>query len=109
MLDDDSVGGIDSLDFPFTPSNPIFDRLTMSSKMKLILEKVQEVVRKQEKSLVISQWVTMLEIIAGHLHVLKIRSRSITGQVKDRERSVIIKEYNEDLSEPPVIFFLIHF
>jgi hypothetical protein len=44
MLDDDSVGGIDSLDFPFTPSNPIFDRLTMSSKMKLILEKVQEVV-----------------------------------------------------------------
>jgi SNF2 family DNA or RNA helicase len=116
MLDDDTVGGKDSRDFAFTPSNPIFDRLSISSKMKFIIEVIQKVVHKREKSLIISQWVNVLEIIAGHLHVLKIWSRSITSQVKDRARSVIIEDFNEDLSGPPIIFlsdsfsrFFIHF
>ncbi|CAF1198971.1 unnamed protein product [Didymodactylos carnosus] len=74
-----------------------FDQTYMSTKLKCLLDKLNEIVKqKQEKCIVVSSWVGMLDIIRFHLHKkLLIRTSTISGQVKISERQQIVKQFND--------------
>ncbi|XP_068221876.1 transcription termination factor 2-like [Palaemon carinicauda] len=88
-----------------TMDNPIFQRTMRSSKIVSIIEEIQKI-RSQgtrEKSVVVSQWTTMLEVVREHLREVGIRCHTISGQVLVKERGAIVEDFNTNPKGPKVM------
>ncbi|KAK7079763.1 transcription termination factor, RNA polymerase II [Halocaridina rubra] len=79
-----------------TIENPIFNKSYMSSKMSRVVEELYAIrtLGAREKSVVVSQWTSMLEAVEEHLREKGIRCHKITGQVAVKDRGGIVDDFN---------------
>jgi hypothetical protein len=71
-----------------------------SSKVSLLLEKLEEIVGEDHKALVFSQWTSMLDLIEPELKKSNIRFSRIDGSTTDRQP--IIDDF-QSAGGPPVL------
>ncbi|CAI2355185.1 unnamed protein product [Caenorhabditis sp. 36 PRJEB53466] len=78
-----------------TPTR-IFEPHFLSCKIKKTLELVEEIMGKQEKVVIISQWVSVLNLIESHIQRGGFKYTSITGQVLVKDRQERVDSFNRE-------------
>lgn len=68
-----------------------------SSKVKSLVEKLEEVTNSGHKALVFSQWTSLLNLIEPHLHAKEIAFVRLDGSTKDRQGIVEKFQTNDDI------------
>ncbi|XP_029158221.1 transcription termination factor 2 isoform X2 [Nylanderia fulva] len=88
-----------------TAENPVFDNDRISSKMRILLNMVKEILQKDEdKLIIVSQWATLLDIIASHLSSIKGATFSkFTGSVAIKDRQGVVDSFNSKNSGPRIL------
>ncbi|XP_014237620.1 transcription termination factor 2-like isoform X2 [Trichogramma pretiosum] len=78
-------------------SNPVFAEMRLSSKVKAILSKVQEVLNNGEKVVIVSQWTGFLNLIGQFLEktVPQAKFAKFFGSTDVRERQNIVDRIND--------------
>lgn len=62
--------------------------------MKAVLSTVKDILQKGDKLIIVSQWTSMLNIVASHLPSLKGATFNMfTGNVPIKERQVFLMNY----------------
>lgn len=89
----------------FTHTNPIFDQSNMSSKLKYVINEVQNVTTNGDKAVIVSQWTSMLEVFGFHLRKLRINYHIISGSVPLKTRTEIVEDFNNNKNGKPVNIF----
>lgn len=92
----------------FSRSNPVFDRTNVSSKMSYIIGELLEILKKGQKAVVVSQWTSMLELFKLQLNKLGIKIHIIEGNVRMKERTKIVEDFNKNPYGPPVNLLIFH-
>ena len=87
-----------------TFSNPVFRPERISSKVKMVLATVEEILRKDDKLIIVSQWTSMLEIVASYLPAIKGATFSMfTGNVPIKERQGVMDSFNAANRNPKIL------
>ncbi|KYN21248.1 Transcription termination factor 2 [Trachymyrmex cornetzi] len=88
-----------------TAENPVFADDRISSKMKMLLNTVKEILQKNgDKLIIVSQWTILLEVIASHLPSVKGATFSkFTGNVPIKDRQGIMESFNSRKSGPRIL------
>ncbi|XP_071573079.1 transcription termination factor 2 [Temnothorax nylanderi] len=88
-----------------TAENPVFDDDRISSKMTILLDKVKEILQKDnDKLIIVSQWAKLLDVIASHLVLIKGATFSkFTGSVAIKDRQGITESFNKRNSGPRIL------
>lgn len=87
-----------------TSKNPVFKSDRISSKIKMVLEKVKEILEKNDKLIIVSQWTSTLNIIASCLSSIKDASFDMfTGSVPIKERQGIMDSFNTSNNKPKIL------
>ncbi|CAL8093321.1 unnamed protein product [Orchesella dallaii] len=115
MLEDENVDEDDSFDeykdeHLISKRNPIFVRDYESSKVKRILEDLEELKEKADKEripmdkvVIVSSWTSLLNILHEHLRKRGFSSVFITGKEKMEERMDAMKRFNKYPERPQVV------
>ncbi|GFT67052.1 hypothetical protein NPIL_67921 [Nephila pilipes] len=92
-----------SLDLSFSEylSGKLSNPLTKSSKIQKLFEKLDEIAEKsgsKDKSVIVSQWVSLLNIVARHLDKDGVKYHMIAGSTKaeDRQKASYDFNYNDN-------------
>ncbi|XP_072743655.1 transcription termination factor 2 [Anoplolepis gracilipes] len=88
-----------------TTENPVFNDDRISSKMKILLKMVEEILQNgEDKMIIVSQWTSLLNVIAGHLSSIKNATFSqFTGNVAVKDRQSIVDSFNSRNSGPRIL------
>ncbi|CAF3539678.1 unnamed protein product [Rotaria socialis] len=74
-----------------------YDIAFMSTKLDCLLKKIDMIVnQREEKCVVVSSWVGMLNIVRHHLKRNLIRSLTISGEIKISDRQAVVQAFNSD-------------
>ncbi|XP_064597391.1 transcription termination factor 2-like [Liolophura sinensis] len=85
-----------------------FDIAKVSTKVKAVMNGLMEVQKKSTKSdpiksVVVSQWTRMLEIVAHHLLKAGIRCSVIQGNIPPHKRMETVEDFNTNPTGPTVL------
>uniref|UniRef100_A0AC34Q0P1 Helicase C-terminal domain-containing protein n=1 Tax=Panagrolaimus sp. JU765 TaxID=591449 RepID=A0AC34Q0P1_9BILA len=72
----------------------IFLPTFLSSKVKVLLDDLGKVAKLGDKSVVVSQWNAMLDVIQWHLERSKVVATTITGKVASKQRQKRADDFN---------------
>ncbi|XP_061170821.1 transcription termination factor 2-like [Saccostrea echinata] len=88
-----------------TRDSPIFNTAAMSTKLKAVMDKLYEIkeLPDKQKSVVVSQWTKMLDILAHHLKNARIKYTIIQGSVSAKKRMEAVEEFNTNIHGPEVM------
>jgi len=88
-----------------TSENPVFDSDRISSKMKVLLDTIKEILQKDnDKIIIVSQWAMLLDVIGSHLSSIKGATFSkFTGSVAIKDRQGIMESFNSRNSGPRIL------
>ncbi|KAK9297412.1 hypothetical protein QLX08_008850 [Tetragonisca angustula] len=87
-----------------TSKNPVFKSDRISSKVKLVLDKIMEILQKNDKMIIVSQWTSTLNIIASCLSSIKGASFDMfTGNVPIKERQGVMDSFNAPNRDPKIL------
>ncbi|MCJ8732393.1 hypothetical protein PDJAM_G00210880 [Pangasius djambal] len=81
----------------------IFDDNQESTKISAILAELKEIRKKNQKSVIVSQWTSMLHIVAVHLKKLDLHFSVIDGTVNPKRRMDLVDEFNTNPKGPQVM------
>ncbi|XP_038108247.1 transcription termination factor 2 isoform X1 [Culex quinquefasciatus] len=85
-------------------SNPVFDMDRVSSKIGAVIRLLDErVLKTSDKAVVVSQWSSMLEIVAQQLRVKGVRFTALTGAVPVKLRNDLVVEFNKEGAGPKIM------
>uniref|UniRef100_A0A1Q3EX87 Transcription termination factor 2 n=1 Tax=Culex tarsalis TaxID=7177 RepID=A0A1Q3EX87_CULTA len=85
-------------------SNPVFDMDRLSSKIGAVLKLLDErVLCTDDKAVVVSQWSSVLEIVAQQLRVKGVRFTALTGAVPVKLRNDLVVEFNKEGAGPKLM------
>ncbi|XP_058458670.1 transcription termination factor 2 isoform X2 [Malaya genurostris] len=85
-------------------SNPVFNLERASSKIAKVLEVIEEkILQSDDKAVIVSQWSSMLDIVAQHLSWKRVRYVSLTGKVQAKYRNDIVVDFNKQSSGAKVM------
>ncbi|KAL4231279.1 transcription termination factor [Mactra antiquata] len=89
-------------------SSQIFEKEALSSKMKALLDELRHLhssVKQEDKckSVIVSQWTQMLDIVALHLRKMNIRCSVIQGNITAKKRMESVDQFNNDKDGPEVM------
>ncbi|CAD6208407.1 GSCOCG00003415001-RA-CDS [Cotesia congregata] len=88
-----------------TSDNPVFDVSRKSSKLQVIIDIVRDILEKNEKMIIVSQWTSYLNIIGECLRKIPGATFDMfTGQVAVKNRQAIVDSFN--LKKKPQILLL---
>uniref|UniRef100_A0A182JQY3 Transcription termination factor 2 n=1 Tax=Anopheles christyi TaxID=43041 RepID=A0A182JQY3_9DIPT len=77
-------------------SNPIFRIERTSSKIEKTMQLLEEkIFHTDDKAIIVSQWTSMLDILASHLSERNVPYVSLTGKVPVKFRNDIVVEFNK--------------
>lgn len=86
-------------------SNPVFQFERPSSKMRAVLEKVEELLMQaDDKIVIVSQWSSVLNILDDFAQQKKIPTTKLTGQVAVQKRGEIVDTFNAKGRGPRILF-----
>ncbi|CAI2332241.1 unnamed protein product [Caenorhabditis sp. 36 PRJEB53466] len=74
----------------------IFEPDYISCKIKKTLELVESIMKKNEKVVIISQWVSVLNLLESHIRQSGVEYTSITGQVLVKDRQERVDSFNRE-------------
>ncbi|CAL7941631.1 unnamed protein product [Xylocopa violacea] len=87
-----------------TSKNPVFDPDRTSSKLKTVFSKIEEILQKNDKMIIVSQWTSMLNIVASCLSSIKGATYSMfTGNVPIKQRQGVMDSFNAPDSDPRIL------
>ncbi|XP_076167205.1 transcription termination factor lodestar [Ptiloglossa arizonensis] len=87
-----------------TSKNPVFKSNRISSKMKAVLGTVEEILQKNDKLIIVSQWAATLKIVASFLPSIKGATFSMfTGNVPIKDRQGIMDSFNAPDKSPRIL------
>ncbi|XP_077436808.1 transcription termination factor 2 isoform X2 [Vanacampus margaritifer] len=97
---EDTVG-LNGTRFP----SRLFDEGSRSSKISAIVSELEAVRGKgdNQKSVIVSQWTSMLRIVAVHLQQIGLRYGTIDGTVNPKRRMDLVEEFNTNPKGPQVM------
>ncbi|XP_017081990.2 LOW QUALITY PROTEIN: transcription termination factor 2 [Drosophila eugracilis] len=79
------------------PQNPIFDFACPSAKLKLVIDKLEELLSStNDKIIVTSQWLNYLAIIRNRLQDQSWEVLDFTGSMSAKDRESVLREFNEN-------------
>jgi len=90
-------------------SNPVFASKRTSSKIDTVVEELLELKRKGketgvvEKTVIVSQWTSMLQIVKVHVEAMGMSCTEINGQIPVKLRGDIVNEFNDNARGPQVM------
>lgn len=85
-------------------TNPAFDLSRPSSKMRAILNKVEELLQSDDKIVIVSQWTSVLNVLERYTQERNIPTTKLTGQVMVKNRGEVVDKFNG--RDGPRIMFL---
>jgi len=92
------------------PSNNrlVMDRSEPSTKIRIVLKMLRDICNKSSterpmKSVIVSQWTSMLDIVASFLKSAGIKYSVIRGDVPAKQRGEIVHEFNTNPRGPQVM------
>nr|XP_057938990.1 transcription termination factor 2 [Doryrhamphus excisus] len=83
----------------------LFEDGNRSTKISAIVAELEAIRRKSDdqKSVIVSQWTSMLDIVAVHLQQMGLRCATIDGTVNPKRRMDLVEEFNTDPGGPQVM------
>ncbi|NXB82350.1 TTF2 factor, partial [Donacobius atricapilla] len=83
----------------------IFDINKESTKIAQLLAELKTIQSHSEpqKSVVVSQWTSMLKVVAVHLQRLGLRYATVDGSVNPKQRMDVVEEFNNNPKGPQVM------
>ncbi|NWT56116.1 TTF2 factor, partial [Erythrocercus mccallii] len=83
----------------------IFDITRKSTKIAQLLVELKTIQSHSEpqKSVVVSQWTSMLNVVAVHLQRLGLKYATVDGSVNPKQRMDVVEEFNNNPKGPQVI------
>ncbi|KAH8343884.1 hypothetical protein KR084_001262 [Drosophila pseudotakahashii] len=77
------------------PQNPIFEFIRPSAKLKLVIDKLEELLNgTNDKIIVTSQWLGYLGIIRKRLQDQSWQTLDFTGQMCAKDREMVLRDFN---------------
>ncbi|XP_050353997.1 transcription termination factor 2 isoform X2 [Nymphalis io] len=88
-----------------SPNNPVFDLQRRSTKIRAVMECLQEKVfsNKGEKAVVVSQWTSVLSLVERELRAANVRCVTLSGRVPVPARPPLIAALNDARSDVRVM------
>ncbi|KZC14429.1 PREDICTED: transcription termination factor 2-like [Dufourea novaeangliae] len=87
-----------------TSKNTVFQADRISSKIKMMLRKVEEILLKDDKLIIVSQWTSMLNIVASFLPTIKGATfKMFTGNVAIKDRQGVMDAFNSRHTDPRIL------
>ncbi|XP_028847991.1 transcription termination factor 2 isoform X2 [Denticeps clupeoides] len=83
-------------------SSKLFEETWESTKILAILNELKEI-RNNQKSVIVSQWTSMLNTVAVHLKRLDLSFAVIDGTVNPKRRMDLVEEFNTNPKQPQVM------
>uniref|UniRef100_A0A8D3CVV0 Transcription termination factor 2 n=1 Tax=Scophthalmus maximus TaxID=52904 RepID=A0A8D3CVV0_SCOMX len=83
----------------------LFEDARESTKIAAIVSELKEIRQKgdDQKSVIVSQWTSMLRIVAVHLRHMDLRYAVIDGSVNPKRRMDLVEEFNTNPKGPQVM------
>ncbi|NXM94779.1 TTF2 factor, partial [Sylvia borin] len=83
----------------------IFDITRESTKIAQLLAELKTIQSHSEpqKSVVVSQWTSMLKVVAVHLQRLGLKYATVDGSVNPKQRMDVVEEFNNNPKGPQVM------
>ncbi|KAF5902020.1 transcription termination factor 2 isoform X2, partial [Clarias magur] len=81
----------------------IFEASQESTKISAVLTELKEIRKKNQKSVIVSQWTSMLHIVSIHLKKLDLNYSVIDGTVNPKRRMDLVEEFNTNPKGPQVM------
>uniref|UniRef100_A0A8C3TUW0 Transcription termination factor 2 n=1 Tax=Catharus ustulatus TaxID=91951 RepID=A0A8C3TUW0_CATUS len=83
----------------------IFDITRESTKITQLLTELKTIQSHSEpqKSVVVSQWTSMLKVVAVHLKRLGLKYATVDGSVNPKQRMDVVEEFNNNPKGPQVM------
>ncbi|XP_072542115.1 transcription termination factor 2 [Salminus brasiliensis] len=81
----------------------LFEESRESTKISAILSELREIRKKNQKSVIVSQWTSMLQIVAVHLKKMGVHFEVIDGKVNPKRRMDLVEEFNTNPKGPQVM------
>lgn len=76
-------------------TNEVFDMHRASSKMKKVLQMAKDILAKNEKVILVSQWTSVLNILMEHLAAARISFVKLAGDIPVKNRNDIVVDFNQ--------------
>ncbi|GIX74820.1 hypothetical protein CDAR_73862 [Caerostris darwini] len=94
-----SIGSESNLDLSLSEliNDDLCDRMVKSVKLQKLyemLDKIAEESNNKDKSVIVSQWVSLLEIVGYHLREKGIEYHMIAGNTKAEDRQIASEDFN---------------
>ncbi|XP_060542153.1 transcription termination factor 2 [Pantherophis guttatus] len=77
-------------------SADLFEMAKQSTKVSHLLEELKGIQNHSQKCVVVSQWTSMLKIVAIHLDKLGLKHATVDGSVNPKQRMDIVEEFNNN-------------
>ncbi|XP_039178377.1 transcription termination factor 2 isoform X2 [Crotalus tigris] len=74
----------------------LFEMTKQSTKISHLLEELKGIQNYSQKCVVVSQWTSMLKIVAIHLDKLGLKHAVVDGSVNPKQRMDIVEEFNNN-------------
>ncbi|XP_067004226.2 transcription termination factor 2 [Anabrus simplex] len=85
-------------------NNPVFDMERMSTKMRILVDKLREnVLNTDDKAVIVSQWSSMLSVLQVQLQKREIKCQMLTGAVPVKDRMQIVEQFNRPYGGPQIL------
>nr|XP_033469176.1 transcription termination factor 2 [Epinephelus lanceolatus] len=86
-------------------SSQLFEDTSESTKISAIISELKAIRQKgtDQKSVIVSQWTSMLSIVAVHLQRMGLRYAVIDGSVNPKRRMDLVEEFNNNPDGPQVM------
>ncbi|KAJ8247194.1 hypothetical protein GJAV_G00259820 [Gymnothorax javanicus] len=83
----------------------LFQETRESTKISAVLSELKTIAQGNEaqKSVIVSQWTSMLKIVAVHLDRLGLRFATIDGSVNPKHRMELVEDFNTNPKGPQVM------
>ncbi|XP_041857085.1 transcription termination factor 2 isoform X2 [Melanotaenia boesemani] len=81
----------------------LFEDTAKSTKISAITLELMAIREKSQKSVIVSQWTSMLKIVALHLRQMGFRYGVIDGTVNPKRRIDLVEEFNTNPKGPQVM------
>ncbi|XP_055907334.1 transcription termination factor 2 [Eupeodes corollae] len=85
-------------------SNPVFNLSRPSSKMRKVLQIVdEEILSTSDKAIIVSQWTSTLNILKSHFDQKNVRTLSLNGSILVKNRQAVVTEFNDPNSPSRIL------
>ncbi|KAE8620902.1 hypothetical protein XENTR_v10004613 [Xenopus tropicalis] len=99
--DPKSTVSLNGTNFP----SELFEAESQSTKVSSLLSELQAIrsSSQAQKSVIVSQWTSMLKIVAAHLKLIGLSYATIDGSVNPKQRMDMVEDFNNNPKGPQVM------